>query len=79
MITYVTKVEIKSTVNFIVCINGKNETVTKAGVGTNSAHLSFRGAYIFDDFTIQANRSHLSELVLAIEVAKVIKENNIGD
>ena len=83
MIEYITDVRQGGKTTFVVSTNGKSVNVeyTAEHKSTYNEHVhkeSYRygSVTVYGDMTISASNSHLAEIVLAVEIVKVIKENN---
>ena len=83
MIKYITNVVQKDKTTFILDANGKSLSVNykeekpypydKSKI--EPATYIHGNVTIYDDLTVYSSKAHLAEIVLAIEVVKVIKEN----
>lgn len=82
MIKYITDVIQKGETTFILDANGKSVSVDFTPEKPCSydkdridkAKYKYGDVTIYDDLTIYASRAHLAEIVLAVEIVKVIKE-----
>lgn len=83
MIEYTTKVEEKDKTTFILSANGKSISVdyrperpcSYSRDRIEPADYKYEGVSVYDNLTIDVSKSHLATVVLAIELVKVIKEN----
>lgn len=83
MIKYITDVTQKDKTTFILDVNGKSLSVNYEEERPCSydknriepATYIYGNVTVYDDLTVCASKAHLAEIVLAIEVVKVIKEN----
>lgn len=84
MIEYITDVRQEGKTIFILKTNDKSVTVDfkpeKPYIHDTSriqpAEYEIGGIIVYGDFTVYASKVHLAEILLAIELVKVIKENN---
>ena len=84
MIRYITSVEGGDCVSHILAANDKNVTVVFTPEKKSSycdrvdmAHFTYGNVIVFDNMTISISSSaaHFAEILLAIELVKVIKED----
>lgn len=84
MIQYITKVEQEDGTTFVLSANGKSISViykpdkpyTYDKTKIEAATYIYGVVKIYNDLTVYSSKAHLAEIVLAIELVKVIKEHN---
>jgi len=81
-IEYITDVRQDGKTTFVMSINGKSVNVkyTDEQKSSYNDHITlesyvYGNVTIYGDMTIYASNAHLAEVVLAVEIVKVIKEN----
>lgn len=81
-IEYITDVIQKGRTTFVVSTNGKSVNVeyTEKKKSIHSEHIHqeryvYKGVTVYGDMTISSSSAHLAEIVLAVEIVRVIKEN----
>ena len=81
MIKYIAAVGQADSVSHILSANDKNVTVVfnpeRKGYSNNviQANFTYGSITVHDDMTVSSNHSHFAEILLSIELVKVIKEN----
>lgn len=80
-IEYITDVKQDKTTTFVVSINGKSVNVefTAEHKSSYNDHIhqstyKYNQVTINDDMTVYASNAYLAEIVLAVEIVRVIKE-----
>lgn len=81
-IEYITDVRQLGKTTFVMSINGKSVNVkyTDEHKSTYNDHVTlesyvYGNVTVYGDMSISASNAHLAEIVLAVELVKVIKEN----
>jgi len=81
MIEYITDVIQRGETTFVVSVNGKSATVKYTAESKSTYNDTVHQEYyqygavtVYGDMTVSSSGAHLAEIVVAVEVVKVIKE-----
>lgn len=85
-IEYITDVRQEGKTTYVVNTNGRSLSVAynepyKSPYDDRQVQGSYKcnKVTIYDDMTVSSSGAHLAEIVLAVEVVRVIKDANQGD
>ena len=85
MIKYIASVNGKDCVTHVLTANDKNVSVIfepqRRGYSNDiiQAQFKYGSITVHNDMTISSSHSHFAEILLAIELVRVIKESSQGD